>query len=72
LALPLQTVDFLLTPTRDQDAAEAFLRKVIRNQGLPEKITIDQSGSNAVEIKRYNKCHKTSLIIRQCQYLNNI
>src|SRR5918911_5723149 len=38
------TIDFLLTPTRDRDAAEAFLRKAIRTQGLPEKITIDQSG----------------------------
>ena len=37
------TIDFLLTPTRDRDAAEAFLRKAIRKQGLPEKITIDQS-----------------------------
>src|SRR3954470_12417926 len=31
------TIDFLLTPTRDRDAAEAFLRKAIRNQRLPEK-----------------------------------
>src|SRR5215510_432008 len=40
------TIDFLLTPTRDRDAAEAFLRKAIRDQLIPEKITIDQSGSN--------------------------
>jgi putative transposase len=66
------TIDFLLTPTRDRDAAEAFLYKAIRTQGLPEKITIDKSGSNTAAIKRYNKIHKTSIGIRQCKYLNNI
>jgi len=66
------TVDFLLTPHRDRDAAEAFLRKAIRTQGLPEKITIDQSGSNTAAINHYNKIHKTAIAIRQCKYLNNI
>ena len=66
------TIDFLLTPTRDRDAAEAFLRKAIRTQLIPEKITIDQSGSNTAAIKRYNRTHKTGIIIRQCKYLNNI
>jgi len=66
------TIDFLLTPTRDRDAAEAFLRKAIRTQGLPEKITIDQSGSNTAAIKHYNKIHKTAIIIRHSKYLNNI
>ena len=66
-----QTIDFLLTPNRDRDAAEAFLRKAIRNQGLPEKITIDQSGSNTAAIQHYNRTHKTSIAIRQCKYLNN-
>jgi putative transposase len=66
------TIDFLLTPTRDRDAAEAFLHKAIRRQGLPEKITIDQSGSNTVAITRYNKAHKTAIIIRHSKYLNNI
>jgi transposase-like protein len=49
------TIDFLLTPTRDRDAAEAFLHKAIRMQGLPEQITIDKSGSTTAAIKRYNK-----------------
>jgi hypothetical protein len=31
------TIDFLLTLNRDRDAAEAFLRKAIRTQGLPER-----------------------------------
>src|SRR5262249_19605568 len=66
------TIDFLLTPQRDQDAAEAFLRKAIRNQLIPEKITIDQSGSNTAAIKRYNRTHKPAIVIRHSKYLNNI
>jgi putative transposase len=66
------TIDFLLTPTRDRDAAEAFLRKAIRTQGLPEKITIDQSGSNTAAITHYNKTHKTAIVMRHSKYLNNI
>jgi putative transposase len=64
------TIDFLLTPTRDRDAAEAFLHKAIRSQGLPEKITIDKSGANTAAIRRYNKTHKTAIIIRLSKYLN--
>ena len=66
------TIDFLLTPTRDRDAAEAFLRKAIGTQGLPEKITIDQSGSNTAAITHYNKSHKTAIVIRHSKYLNNL
>ena len=66
-----QTVDFLLTPTRDRDAVEACLRKAIRNQGLPEKIPIDQSGSKTAAIKPYTKLHKTNITMRQCKYLNH-
>ena len=66
------TIDFLLTPTRDRDAAEAFLHKAIHTQGLPEKITIDKSGSNTAAITHYNKIHKTAIIIRHSKYLNNI
>jgi putative transposase len=66
------TIDLLLTPNRDRDAAEAFLHKAIRGQGLPEKITIDQSGSNIAAIKRYNRAHKTALSIRHSRHLNNL
>jgi len=67
-----QTIDFLLTPHRDKAAASAFLHKAIRAHGLPEKITIDQSGSNTAAIKLYNRTHKTAIAIRQSKYLNNI
>ena len=66
------TIDFLLTPNRDRDAAEVFLRKAIRTQGLPEKITIDKSGANTAAITHYNKTYKTTIVIRHSQYLNNI
>jgi putative transposase len=66
------TIDFLLTPKRDRDAAEAFLHKAIRTQGVPEKITIDKSGSNTAAITHYNQTHKTTIVIRHSKYLNNI
>jgi putative transposase len=66
------TIDFLLTPNRDRDAAEAFLYKAIRTQGLPEKITIDKSGANTAAIKHYNKIHTTAIVIRHSKYLNNL
>jgi transposase-like protein len=50
-------VDFLLTPQPERVAAEAFLRNAIRNQGLPEKITIEQSGANTTAITQYNRTH---------------
>jgi transposase-like protein len=67
-----QTIDFLLTPHRDRDAAEAFLYKAIRTHGLPEKITIDKSGSNTAAIRHYNKLHKTAIVMRHSKYLNNL
>jgi len=66
------TIDFLLMPNRDRDAAEAFLRKAIRTQGLPEKITIDKSGANTAAITHYNKTYKTTIVIRHSKYLNNM
>ena len=67
-----QTVDFLLTAHRDRAAALRFLRKAIRSQGLPEKITIDKSGANTAAIESYNSEQATTIEMRQCKYLNNV
>ena len=67
-----QTIDFLLTEHRDQEAALRFLTKAIRRHGVPEKITIDGSEANEAAIKRDNEAHGTSIEIRQIKYLNNI
>jgi len=67
-----QTIDFLLTEHRDTEAALRFLKKAIRRQGVPEKITIDGSDANEAAIKSYNEAHGTAIIIRQVKYFNNI
>jgi transposase-like protein len=67
-----QTIDFLLTEQRDEQAARRFLTKAIRRHGLPKTITIDGSEANAAAIRGYNEAHGTAIIIRQVKYLNNI
>jgi putative transposase len=67
-----QTIDFLLTEHRDQEAALRFLKKAIRRHEVPEMITIDGSEANAAAIKSYNEEHGTHIIIRQVKYLNNM
>jgi putative transposase len=66
------TVDFLLTARRDRKAALRFLRKAIGHHGVPEKITIDESGANKAAIESYNAEHQADVEIRQVKYLNNI
>src|SRR6201997_5080342 len=59
------TVDFLLTAKRDRKAALRFLRKAIKWNGTPEKITIDRSGANTAAIGSYNDDHDAGIEIRQ-------
>src|SRR5271156_1652653 len=66
------TVDFLLTAKRDRKAASRFLRKDIKWNGTPEKITIDKSGANTAAIESHNAEHAAGIKIRQIKYLNNI
>src|SRR5207342_952871 len=67
-----QTIDFLLTQERDEQAAKRFLTKAIRRHGVPEKITIDGSAANEAAIQSYNEEHGTAIAIRKSKYLNNI
>jgi len=68
------TVDFLLTKRRQRMSAQSFLIKAIENNGKPDLINIDKSGSNKSAIRVYNRrtLMKTSIKIRQCKYLNNV
>jgi putative transposase len=68
-----QTIDFLLTEQRDEQAAKRFLTKASRRHGgVPETITIDGSAANEAAIRHSNEEHGTTIEIRQGKYLNNI
>lgn len=69
-----QTIDFLLTARRDAAAALRFFRKVIRNHGEPEVVTIDKSGANTAALATLNADNpeEEAITIRQSRYLNNL
>ncbi len=67
-----QTIDFLLTAHRGKKAALRFLKKAVRHHGLPEKITIDQSGANTAAIEALVEETGQKIEIRQNKYLNNL
>ena len=67
-----QTIDFLLSPTRDRQAARRFFKKAITHNRKPSLVNIDQSGANTAGLKQINRDHHTRIKFRQCKYLNNI
>ncbi len=67
-----QTIDFLLSMTRDRQAARRFLKKAITQNGKPSLVNIDQSGANTAGLKQVNRDNNTRIKMRQCKYLNNI
>ncbi|MEO7128003.1 MAG: IS6 family transposase, partial [Rhodoferax sp.] len=66
------TVDFLLRARRDHAAARAFFECAINLHGVPEKITIDKSGSSTSAIVSIRADSGLSIEMRQSKYLNNI
>ncbi|HIF9334005.1 TPA: IS6 family transposase [Photobacterium damselae] len=72
-------VDFYLSQTRNEKAAQAFLRKAIGTNGLPEKVVIDKSGANAQALHNMNIQLWKSVVfmlnlieVIDVKYLNNI
>ncbi len=57
---------------RKRISAHKFLNKAIENNGRPELINIDKSGSNKSAIQLYNRRNWSNIEIWQCKYLNNI
>lgn len=68
------TIDFFLRQKRDTQAAKAFFKRAIRNNGEPEKVAMDHSPSNKAAVKNLNtdKPEEEKIEIRQIKYLNNI
>ena len=67
-----KTVDFLLTAKRDKAAANRFFDMTMRENGAPEKVTMDKSGANKAATDDINDGLENSIVVRQVKYLNNI
>src|SRR5476651_1108524 len=67
-----KTIDFLFRAKRDKVAARRFFEKSIAQNGVPEMITIDKSGSNLAALHAVNAERETPITIRQVKYLNNL
>ncbi|WP_298937413.1 IS6 family transposase [uncultured Ruegeria sp.] len=72
-----QTLDFILSAKRDTAAAKKVFANALYHNGIPTRITIDRSRSNAAGINEVNKIFKRLQIPVQIdtvrsKYLNNI
>ncbi|MBB3259276.1 transposase-like protein [Paraburkholderia bannensis] len=63
---------FLLRAHRDKVAARRYFEKAIAQNGEPETVTIDKSGSNLAALQALNVERETPIRIRQKKYLNNV
>ncbi|MGF6292551.1 IS6 family transposase [Paraburkholderia youngii] len=66
------TVDFLLRARRDKAAARAYFEKAIDQNGAPETVTLDKSGSNLAALQAINARRNLPIKVRQKKHLNNI
>jgi transposase, IS6 family len=70
------TLDFMLSATRDADAAERFFRQVLQASHTinPRVITVDQNAAYppAFEALQQESLLPETCLLRQCKYLNNI
>ena len=66
------TIDFLLTAKRDKAAAMRFFEKAMRDNGAPEKVTMDKSGANKAALDQIIEDKEVAVLVRQVKYLNNI
>jgi transposase-like protein len=68
------TVDFYLSRNRDVEAAKQFLRKAMKNQRVPTKITLDAYAAShraVAELQATGELPKRARV-RSSKYLNNL
>ena len=63
-----KTVGFLLTAKRDKVAAMRFFEKAMRDNGTPEKVTLDKSGSNKAAINQIIEDQNLSIPVHQVKW----
>jgi transposase-like protein len=69
-----KTVDFFLSRQRDVNAAKAFLRKAMKRQRVPTKITLDAYAAShrAVRERKADGELPGRVKLRSSQYLNHL
>jgi transposase-like protein len=67
------TVDFFLSPKRDVNAAKAFLRKAMKQQRVPSKITLDGYAASHRAVRELKASGELPqhVVVRSSKYLNN-
>ena len=68
------TIDFLLSATRNKRAAHRFIKKILKNQDSPRVINTDRNAAYPLafeQLKREKKLERTT-ILRRDKYLNNL
>jgi transposase, IS6 family len=70
------TLDFMLSASRDADAAERFFRKVLQASHVltPRVITVDKNAAYplAFDALQHDGTLPETCLLRQCKYLNNM
>jgi len=69
-----KAADFFLSRQRDVDAAKAFLRKTMKGQRVPAKVTLDAYAAShraVADLKRDGELPKR-VVVRSSKYLNNL
>jgi transposase, IS6 family len=70
------TLDFMLSPTRDAEAAERFFRQVLQASHTltPRVITVDKNAAYppAFEVLQQDSTLPETCLLRHCKYLNNV
>jgi len=72
-----QTLDFMLSESRDTAAADRFFKLAVSTNDIPDRIAIDKSGANLAGLQSLNVILKFTGVgqvigIVQSKYLNNI
>ena len=69
-----QTVDFFLSRNRDENAAKAFLRKAMKGQRIPTKITLDAYAASHRAVSDLKQSGELAprVLVRTSKYLNNM